>query len=224
MKTLKSAFLLTVIITGISCFEAKGQVTIGSDKAPLPGVLLDIKSDNATQPGGATVTGTNGGGLGLPRVSLTSETSLSPFYTLTDVNELKNRTGLMVYNVSTIAPFKPGVYIWDGAKWNVAGGGVKWFYMPACNVSTTSTLINLYDIYKEQFTKQGNTKWASNNGTITHIPSPYGDKLYESNELDYVVTYYDSSVFPTVSISNAGVMTYTVSSNPTITSATYFNI
>jgi hypothetical protein len=222
MKTLKSAFLIIVIITGVSCFNAKGQVTIGSDLEPLSGVLLDIKSTNGTTAGDATTTV---GGLKLPRVSLNSETELTPFLSSSTSGEKKDRAGLMVYNVSSTAPFKPGVYVWDGAKWNVAGGGVKWFYMPSFNISVSSTgtsSINLYEKYK-QFLKAGNQEWISSNSSLSGIPSPDSGGLYAANQLDYVITYYDPTVFNNIAINSSGLMTYNVLSTTT-TSATYFNI
>jgi hypothetical protein len=231
MKTFKSVFLLILIITGVSCFEAKGQVTIGSDIAPLSGVLLDIKSKAGTAGSGDATTDASGGGLGLPRVTLASETTLAPFLPSATPAQMKDRTGLMVYNISTTSPFKPGVYVWDGAKWNVAGGGVKWFYMPPINVDApiSSTpqpkTVNLYDKYKEQFTKSGNTRWRSSNDTgLAGIPSPENGALYAANQLDYVITYFDTNVFDNVSVNASGLMSYTVKANASITSATYFNI
>jgi hypothetical protein len=227
MKTLKPTFLLIVIFAGAVCFSAQGQVTVGSDIAPLSGVLLDIKSHTADA-NNATTGGTTGGGLGLPRVILTDVNSLAPFLPSAASGEKTARAGLMVYNVSTTSPFTQGVYVWDGSQWNVAGGGggeVKYFYMPSLNIPITSLgayTFNLHDAYKSQFTKAGNTTWASSNAGLTNIPSP-GSTLYTANELDYVVTYYDKDVITINSISAAGLMSYTVNSIVT-SSKTYFNI
>ncbi|MDR2389193.1 MAG: hypothetical protein LBD89_05335 [Tannerellaceae bacterium] len=228
MKTLKSAFLLIVITTSVFCFNAKGQVTVGSDIAPLSGVLLDIKSKAGTAGSGDATTDVNGGGLGLPRVTLTDISSLAPFLPSASSAEKKDRTGLMVYNISTTSPFKPGVYVWDGTKWNVAGGGVKWFYMPSCNIPITTTgakTFNLYTEYVKQFKKDGNTLWKSSNSSLAYVPSPESDRLYAATELDYVITYYDSSVITlgNTPIDANGLLTYTVNSIVT-TPATYFNI
>ncbi|MDR1645913.1 MAG: hypothetical protein LBS05_08875 [Tannerellaceae bacterium] len=227
METLKQSILIIAFLAGISCFNANGQVTIGSDIAPLSGVLLDIKSKAGTAGTGDATTDAAGGGVALPRVTLTSLTSLAPFLASASPAEMKDRTGLTVYNISTTSPFKPGLYIWDGAKWNVAGGGVKYFYMPSVNIPVTSTgtgkTFNLYEAYKNQFTKSTNTLWKSSNSALNYIPSPESDRLYTAAELDYVVTYYDSSIISSLTISAAGVMTYAVSSINT-TAASYFNI
>jgi hypothetical protein len=229
MKTLRSIFILILILTGASCFEAKGQVTIGSDIAPLSGVLLDIKSKAGTSGTGDATTDANGGGLGLPRVVLTSETSLAPFLPSAIASEMKDRTGLMVYNISTTSPFKPGVYVWDGTRWNVAGGGVKWFYMPSIHINVTVSAlpqngsVDLYAQYLAQFTKNTGL-WKSSNTALANIPVSDSGALYTANQLDYVITYYDNTVFSAVSVNTSGVMNYTVAANSNITSATYFNI
>jgi hypothetical protein len=226
MKTFKTAFLLLALIAAASCFEAKGQVTIGSGLAPLPGVLLDIKTSDTNGSSDAT------GGLKLPRVELQNVSSLEPLFTTSDNTEKAKRAGLMVYNVSTSNGFKPGVYVWDGAKWNVAGGGVKWFYAPSFNIEAPTTgvtgkTVNLYDEYKNQFLKSQNTSlWKSSNSDLLSIPSPDDGTLYEATDLDYVITYYDNTVFnlgPNP-ISSTGVLTYSVPANATITDDTYFNI
>jgi hypothetical protein len=189
---------------------------------------LDIKSKAAATAGAAT-TDANGGGLGLPRVELTSLTTLAPFAD-GDANYKKERTGLTVYNLTNNTAFKPGVYVWDGTKWTVTGGGnVKWFYMPSVNIPITSTgagkTFNLYNAYKTQFTKQGNSNWRSSNSGLAFVPSPETTALYEASELDYVITYYDPTVITlgTTPISATGVLTYDVISLAT-TSNTYFNI
>ncbi|NDV45540.1 hypothetical protein D0T49_00540 [Paludibacter sp. 221] len=90
-------------------FSAKAQVTIGSDAAPNAGALLDLK-DNSN--------GTSTKGFQLPRVALTSLTSLSPCYSGTDDTEIANHKGLQVYNTNTT--IGEGVYTWDGAYWGSA--------------------------------------------------------------------------------------------------------
>ncbi|MDR2118061.1 MAG: hypothetical protein LBP25_00795 [Tannerellaceae bacterium] len=228
MKTLKSIFLLSLLIAGASCFEAKGQVTIGADIEPLKGVLLDIKSTAGT---GGTAT-TDVGGLGLPRVALTSLTSLAPFLNSTEegvTNAKADRTGLTVYNITNNSTFKPGIYVWNGTKWTVTGGGARWFYMPAINISVTSQVtdvdFDLYDAYKKQFTRSGNTTFKSNpNYGGAYVPSPESDRIYNANELDYVITYYDTQVFSSVAVDDNGKMKYSTVANPVITPNTYFNV
>jgi hypothetical protein len=113
----------------------------------------------------------------------------------------------------------------------VAGGGVKWFYMPACNIpaasGATNQTFNLYEQYQKQFEESLNPSlWRSSNNSLSRIPSPDDSRLYSPGELDYVITYFDEDVFTIGStpINPSGVLTYSVKTNPPITSATYFNI
>jgi hypothetical protein len=122
--------------------------------------------------------------------------------------------------------------VWDGAKWTVTGGGaVRYFYMPSVNIPVNTTgakTFNLYEAYRNQFVKSynqasGPNAWVSSNASLAQIPSPETDRLYNANELDYVITYYDKSIISALSINASGLMSYTVSSIAT-TAATYFNI
>jgi len=99
-----------------------GQVTIGSGKPPEKAALLQLKTQEAATEGGAT-TGENGGGLLLPRVELNSQTDLTPFISQGEMSDesyanlkLRHR-GLIVYNLSANNNFTPGIYNWDGQKW-----------------------------------------------------------------------------------------------------------
>jgi hypothetical protein len=99
----------------------QAQVTIGSGEQPAKGALLDIKEQAA---GADNVTATSGG-LVLPRVKLENLTTMEPFIPANDpgwTNNAQTRIkelhpGLMVYNLAANATFKPGIYIWDGARW-----------------------------------------------------------------------------------------------------------
>ena len=97
-------------------FSMQAQVTIGSIIEPMKGALLDLKEQDE-------VTGSYNSdeGMILPRVLLTDVNELFPMLTAlesTSVNKLKY-TGLTVYNVNQSAPFEKGIYVWDGAKWNL---------------------------------------------------------------------------------------------------------
>jgi len=114
-KNVKSS-TFTLLFFVCILFPAQSQVTIGSISAPLKGTLLDLKeSDDPTGNANSTK------GMILPRVFLTSEDSLLPVLTGTepDYETLKPKyTGLIVYNVDSIAPFEKGLYAWDGSRWN----------------------------------------------------------------------------------------------------------
>ncbi len=99
------------------------QVVIGTDTPPVKGALLELKTQEA---GADNVTSTKGG-LVLPRVKLVSLTTLQPFIDVNDPDWLQNATtrikekhvGLVVYNLTTTAPFVEGLYVWDGKGWEM---------------------------------------------------------------------------------------------------------
>ncbi|MDR2495721.1 MAG: hypothetical protein LBD21_01140 [Tannerellaceae bacterium] len=104
------------------------QVTIGSGGLPARAALLDLKSMDAVNPPGATdplnVSSVTGGLL-LPRVKLLDRYTLEPFIATSDADWQNNAStrlkemhaGMMVYNISNRAPFRPGVYTWNGDRW-----------------------------------------------------------------------------------------------------------
>ena len=114
--------IIMVLIMGTE--KTIAQVTIGSDIPPENAALLDLKTINAANAGGAT-TDAKGGGLLLPRVELVNANELAPFinkaeYSADEYEKLKKRhTGLVVYNIATTPGFVPGTYIWNGSNWNM---------------------------------------------------------------------------------------------------------
>lgn len=101
---------------------ANAQVTIGTDKEPSKAALLDIKDQNSVSAGGVTSTT---GGLLLPRVNLVNLGDLEPFIAGGgDAAEKANHKGLVVYNLTSNASFKQGLYTWDGTSWILAGEGI----------------------------------------------------------------------------------------------------
>lgn len=220
--------LLLVLFVSIT-LSVSGQVTVGHDSAPITGALLEIKNKNA----GSTISSVDAdnnvtsdqGGLGLPRVKLESKTSLSPFVTGSISNSEKyKRAGIMVYNLTESADegLTKGTYTWNGERWRRIGQ--KFFYMPSFNLDISTVgankTINLYEIYKKQFTKANNTEFVSSNTSLSAVPG-----LYASNELDYVVTGYTGkgTVITIKSISSTGIMTYDVHSS-TAPADSYINI
>lgn len=95
------------------------QVTIGSNKVPQGGSLLELKEydprdDNETSDRGFIH----------PRVKLTNKSELYPMYSSTDANYLakkdelkKSHAGLTVFNVNETSEFSPGLHIWSGKEW-----------------------------------------------------------------------------------------------------------
>jgi uncharacterized protein (TIGR02145 family) len=91
--------MLTFLIMGAASMNA--QVTIGSDKVPHSGAVLDLQSDNL--------------GLKLPNVEL-DDTDLTEFVLpLTAPSTKADAKGMYVYNTNTT--LGEGVYVWDGYQW-----------------------------------------------------------------------------------------------------------
>lgn len=193
---MKHVLLLLVIVLNMPHIYA--QVTIGSDSAPAKAALLELKDKNVNNPTSVThdsnISSTTGG-LSLPRVKLVNKATLEPFIPLDDSDWLSAPTskikevhaGLMVYNIETSNGFEQGIYVWDGAQWIKSGaaGSVsepKFFYMPSFNLpinTLETTAFGIYDEYQTQFTKAG-----------LHV--------YEPDEIEFKVTYYDSSLIDNI--------------------------
>lgn len=224
----------------------QAQVTVGSGEIPAKGALLEIKDQAAD---GNNVTATKGG-LGLPRVMLVDRTTLEPFIATTSSDWTSNlastqkaHIGLTVYNMKSnqdtepnaSKSFRPGVYVWDGATWNLMyqSQGQRYFYIPSANIPladatgailTGDQKFQLYtDVYAAQFTKAGNPTFVSSNTNLNFVPSPTDQALYASSDLDYVVTYYDPNIVTINSISATGELSYTVKSLNT-SAASFVNV
>ncbi|MDR0537545.1 MAG: hypothetical protein LBH04_05835 [Tannerellaceae bacterium] len=130
-----AATYLLILFIAAAPARMFSQTTIGSDAQPAKAAILELKTQSAANPPGATdklnVT-TSKGGLVLPRVKLTSLTTMEPFIPATDpewVNNTASRVkelhaGLMVYNLTTGDLLKPGIYIWNGSRWMPAHADV----------------------------------------------------------------------------------------------------
>jgi hypothetical protein len=230
MKTnlLKTAIVFAIL--AITSLNVKAQVTIGSAGAPEKGMLLQLKTKEATSSDNQTVDET-GGGIGFPRVNLVDKATLQPFITTTPTDDEKRlHTGTVVYNLSTLNGFLPGLYVWDGEKWGkVNEGGSKFFYMPSFNIELTKIgpdSFNLYEEYERQFTNSGSgdTFVSSNtNANFTNIPTHESGRLYTANELDFVVTYYDTTIMTIDRIETNGEMYYNVD-NLNLSEKSFINV
>jgi hypothetical protein len=221
MKTnLKVRLVLTVFFAWFM-LHASAQVTIGSDIAPNAGALLDLKQTASTG-GAATVAA--GGGLNLPRITLTSLTSLVPLIATHTTTEASAHIGLTVYNLSATSPFKPGVYVWDGAKWAPVGAGsVGFFYMPSFNLPLTSTGTKTYDLFAEFKKQLGNSPTSPTYKTSDASVVIPANVTGLATDFTYIVTDYSTDIITVTGVSAAGVLTYNVLSLvPTLTS--YINI
>lgn len=112
----------------------------------------------------------------------------------------------------------------------------KFFYMPSIIVPTSQEqldapgsgklvgdvfddatgqgTISLYGRYQTQF----GTPAVSNGGANTTLP------VLPATELDYHITWYDTNVFSSVSVTDAGVMTYTLVPGADVTVGSFMNI
>jgi uncharacterized protein (TIGR02145 family) len=98
---MKKMFFLMLTLLIWSAASVNAQVTIGSDKVPHSGAVLDLQSDNL--------------GLKLPNVEL-DDTDLTEFVLpLTAPSTKEEAKGMYVYN--TNATLGEGVYVWDGYQW-----------------------------------------------------------------------------------------------------------
>ncbi len=165
--------------------ELSAQVTIGSGIEPNQGALLDLKEKDPVDP--TIDNSTANKGLGLPRVNLTSLTTLS------DISEAVGKevqhTGLMVYNINTVVAsnISPGIYIWDGTQWVKGCTGTsscnEFYYMPSFNLPLSAAGTQYYPIYMEyqtQFTKAG-------------LP------VYPADKIEFRVTHNDPALITDIS-------------------------
>lgn len=123
MNALSLFFLLFIFVSSI-----EAQVTIGANEAPVEGALLQLKSKTGVTDGSENATA----GLLLPRVSLTSLTSLDGIDT-GDSETAYTYTGLVVYHIADTTQssyFNSGVYVWIGTQWERLDrdsvGAIRW--------------------------------------------------------------------------------------------------
>lgn len=249
-QTIKNLVFTLFLCSVVSSVKLYAQVTVGSELKPNRAAILDIKDKEAINPLNATdasnVTAENGGLL-LPRVLLIDPTTLEPFIPKTDPEWLNNATskikekhvGLQVYNINTIgSTLTPGLHIWDGSQWkkqdnrNTAQEDINinyFFYVPSFNIPLgqvgVPTSFELYAQYEKQFTKAGNPTFVSNNPSITKLPIVGSNELYRRDQLDYVLTHYDTNIIESSSIriDDNGIFTFTTK-NTDLTPSSFLNV
>lgn len=127
-----------------------------------------------------------------------------------------------ILDTKTAKIISTGYYYFDGTIWRRLSYNTEQIYLPSFNlplpdVSETVRTYDLYNnVYKKQFVKPLATAPASeqtfisSNPTLTQIPD-----FYRADQLDYVVTYFDTTVLKEVTISAAGILSYKVlNTNP----------
>ncbi|MGS4344663.1 hypothetical protein ACKUSY_03480 [Myroides odoratus] len=203
-KTILFAFLFVLTIGS----EIYGQTVIGGATYPVEGALLDLKEYKAN-----TENITANKGLLLPRVKLTSLTSLLPLVQTETVANKSEHIGLQVYHIGD-DDIPAGVKVWNGEMWTGGASNepAPWIYMPAFPIEmykTTEQKINLYAEYKKQI---GDTSAMT---------------IWKENEVKFVVTAYDATAFstaPTIKIENGKqYLVYKAAPNR-LTASSYLNI
>lgn len=113
LRKLLMTFTVSILLTYSQNFMA--QITIGSDRLPRVGALLDLKENNDLNANSTK-------GLLLPRVNLQRLTTLVPEKATFSGDEA--HTALTVYNLkrSVAEDLCPGVYTWSGSTWIKLGG------------------------------------------------------------------------------------------------------
>ncbi|SDI40431.1 hypothetical protein [Chryseobacterium jejuense] len=137
------------------------------------------------------------------------------------------KPGTLVYSVSpsTAASkevYNIGYWFWKNSsdKWEpLNSSSPTFFYSPSVVVITDVSdpsfgTIDLYNNYKSQFT----TPMVSSIGSAGRIYT------YNNSQLEYYITWYDTSVFTNVQISEKGVLTYQLSAGADTSKPSYMNV
>lgn len=222
---MKKVILTIGILAGVSStFAQVGRVGINTDD---PKATLHIKADKDNKD--------NNPGLIIPDVSKDKLDTGEPVEsTLVYYSEGSNSAYINQNDQSTTENIgsKKGFYYYDGTDWQRIIRKAQ-FYMPSIVMPTTvgTHTINLYEEYIKQY--------ADSNGSNTfnkHAPNRSWNiqtnnsnnslKTYAKNDLDYFVVYYDNNVFTDLSITEEGVLTYTVTAEgaKNISAQTFMNI
>ncbi|MDR2843285.1 MAG: hypothetical protein LBV57_01400 [Candidatus Symbiothrix sp.] len=218
----RSVFLLMVVlmiaVNGVFT-QVQAQVKIGGDPdiAPVRGSLLDL-NPSATEDAS--------GGLSLPRVHLTSLTTLQPLRAAGQTEP--GHVGLEVYNTTDNADFHPGMYVWTGEKWKSSGDESSGsIYLPSFNLkwpqTTSDTICNVFNVYQANFASTALHRVVSAGASLTSVPE--FNETVSATDFYYVVTDYDNTAISISSISDAGVITYRkVGSSPIPPENAFVNI
>lgn len=221
----KKVILTIGILAGVSStFAQVGRVGINTDD---PKATLHIKADKNNKD--------NNPGLIIPDVSKDKLDTGEPVEsTLVYYSEGSNSAYINQNDQSTTENIgsKKGFYYYDGTDWQRIIRKAQ-FYMPSIVMPTTvgTHTINLYEEYIKQYADSNGSntfnKQAPNRSwNIQTNNSNNSLKTYAKNDLDYFVVYYDNNVFTDLSITEEGVLTYTVTAEgaKNISAQTFMNI
>lgn len=222
---MKKVILTIGILAGVSStFAQVGRVGINTDD---PKATLHIKADKDNKD--------NNPGLIIPNVSMDKlnaegheESTLVYYSDGSNSTYINQNTGSTTENIGS----KKGFYYYDGTDWQRIIRKAQ-FYMPSIVMPTTvgTHTINLYEEYIKQYADSNGSntfnKQAPNRSwNIQTNNSNNSLKTYDKNDLDYFVVYYDNNVFTDLSITEEGVLTYTVTAEgaKNISAQTFMNI
>lgn len=195
--------IILLALFGTSLLSA--QVGINNES---PKANLDItKSAIATQPDGLITPRLTGDELKAKDALYTTDQNSTVVYATAPVTTASTKTS----NVTT-----PGFYYYNSAisKW-VGLTMPKFFYMPSVYFDTTTLGAfskDLYQLYFDQF----NTPAVKNPSASGKIP------VVGRADLQYYITSLDAAVFGPVTITDTGVVNYTVKANAN--DGTFLNI
>lgn len=226
---MKKVILTIGILAGVSStFAQVGRVGINTDD---PKATLHIKADKNNKD--------NNPGLIIPDVSKDKLDTGEPVEsTLVYYSEGSNSAYINQNDQSTTENIgsKKGFYYYDGTDWQRIIRKAQ-FYMPSIVVPTTVNTrheVNLYQEYIKQYANENISNVYKDDKSIIPssdrpIASSVGAsplKIYKKNDLDYFVVYYDKNVFTNLSITEDGVLTYTVTAEgaKNISAQTFMNI
>lgn len=222
---MKKVILTIGILAGVSStFAQVGRVGINTDD---PKATLHIKADKNNKD--------NNPGLIIPTVSMdkldTGEPVESTLVYYSDGSNsayINQNTGSTTENIGS----KKGFYYYDGTDWQRIIRKAQ-FYMPSIVTPTTvgTHTINLYEEYIKQYadsngSNTSNKQAPNRSWNIQTNNSNNSLKTYAKDDLDYFVVYYDNNVFTDLSITEDGVLTYTVTAEgaKNISAQTFMNI
>ncbi len=225
---MKKVILTIGILAGVSStFAQVGRVGINTNN---PKATLHIEAYNKDEDNKDT-----NPGLIIPNVSMDKletgeheESTLVYYSGGTNSAYIDQNTGSTTENIGS----KKGFYYYDGTDWQRIIRKAQ-FYMPSIVMPTTvdTHTINLYEEYIKQYADSNGSntfnKQAPNRSwNIQTNNSNNSLKTYAKNDLDYFVVYYDNNVFTDLSITEEGVLTYTVTAEgaKNISAQTFMNI
>lgn len=114
--------------------------------------------------------------------------------------------GAVIYNTQDSC-----LQTYNGSAWECVSSSKRnnWFYAPSLAIPAdslyTNETLDLYAEYQDQF----QTPMYSSSGAPSSIP------IYQSSELYYYITYYDTTVMNIDNLNSSGVLQYDIIAVPT---------